>query len=130
MFSLLQSLKHASFFYTFVASMVSFAVLELTGKKREEKKQNKNQVLLRWSAERGIPFAAAAAASSSLSAELAAVPGWALSPASRDALDGAAAAAVAAEGELRTLVPKAGAGFVFPGASEGGAVKASEVLLQ
>ncbi len=87
-------------------------------------------MLLRWSAERGIPFAAAAAASSSLYAELAAVPGWALSPASRDALDGAAAAAVAAEGELRTLVPKAGAGFVFPGASEGGAVKASEVLLQ
>ena len=83
-------------------------------------------MLLRWSAERGIPFAAAAS-SSSLSAELAAVPCWALSPASRDALDGAVA--VATE-ELRTLVPKAGAGFVFPGASEGGAGKASEVLLQ
>ena len=92
-------------------------------------------MLLRWSAERGIPFAAASASSSPSSssssplfAELAAVPCWALSPASRDALDGAAA--VAAEEGPRTLVPKAGAGFVFPGASEGGAVKASEVLLR
>lgn len=84
-------------------------------------------MLLRWSAERGIPFVASSS-SSSLAAEIAAVPGWALSPASRDALDGAAAAAGAGE-ELRTLVPKAGAGFVWPGAAEGGAVKASELPL-
>ena len=83
-------------------------------------------MLLRWSAERGIPFVASCSSpSSSPVEEVAAVPSWALSPASRDALDGAASGA----GELRTLVPKAGAGFAWPGAKEGGAVKASEVLL-
>ena len=88
-------------------------------------------MLLRWSAERGIPFVASSSSSSSLE-EVAAVPSWALSPASRDALDGAAAAASfgGAGRELRTLVPKAGAGFSWPAAEEGGAVKASEVLLQ
>ena len=89
--------------------------------------KKKKQVLLRWSAERGIPFVASPSTSSSAS-EIAAVPDWALSPASRDALDGADAAAGSAKG-LRTLAPKAGAGFVWPGAAEGGAGKASEVLL-
>lgn len=90
------------------------------------------QVLLRWSAEQGIPFvASSSSASSSVSSsvsEVAAAPSWALSPASRDGLDGAAAAAGSAA-ELRTLVPKAGAGFAWPVAAEGGAGKASEALL-
>lgn len=84
-------------------------------------------MLLRWSAERGIPFVASPSPSSSVSEELAAVPHWALSPASRDALDGADAGGKA---ELRTLVAKAGPSFVWPRAGEGGAGKASEVLLQ
>lgn len=84
-------------------------------------------MLLRWSAERGIPFVAS---SSSSLEEVAAVPSWALSPASRDALDGAAASFGGAGRELRTLVPKAGAGFAWPAAEEGGAGKASEVLVK
>lgn len=101
-------------------------------------------MLLRWSAERGIPFAASLASSSSCAAAavasaVASVPSWALVPASRDALDGASSAssvaasapdASAADAEpTRTLVARAGAAFAWPAAVEGGAGKASEMFL-
>lgn len=93
-------------------------------------------MLLRWSAERGIPFAASldegpsassSSSSSSIAAAVASVPTWALGPASRDALDGAFSRSAGAG--ARTLAARAGASFAWPAAEEGGAVKASEVLL-